>query len=518
MHEDKILTPPIGPEPRINGPKVFGVKPNSLVLIKVPATGVKPLHYSIKNLPQGLSLDSRNGIIRGHLSETKTFSLQLTVSNSFGKSERTIKIIVGDIICLTPPMGWNSWYVYSLWVSQDKIERTAQAMHDSGLIDHGWSYVNIDDGWQGFRDMERTKALQPNPKFPDMGAMCEKIHNLGLKVGIYSTPWVGSYAGYIGGSIPNANSDFSKWIVPDKRRLEKNQLFGNPIWRRKKLWFFGQDMSRHDVAQWAEWGIDLLKYDWNPNDKVHIIQMGEYLHDCGRDMVYSLSNTIPFRVAQKNLPYVNLWRTTWDIMDYWIVMGWIGFHQQKWTHLTRPGHWNDPDMLQFGMTAHPHKPTPKFFPSHLSPDAQYTQMSLWSLLSAPLLLSCDLEQLDPFTLNLLTNDEVIEINQDSLGNPAIRLERKIVPRTEAWAKRLEDNSIAVGFFNRSLTKRRIRLPFSKLGYTISNNSNNDKSNTDSYGVRDVWRQEFLGSFQHEFSVLVDSHGVKLLKLTKIDEN
>ncbi|TFH31112.1 MAG: alpha-galactosidase, partial [Promethearchaeota archaeon] len=354
MHEEVILTPPISSEPRINGPKVFGISSNSPILIKIPATGVKPLHYHIENLPQGLSLDSHTGIIRGRLSEAKSIILQLTVSNSLGKSERTIKIIVGDTICLTPPMGWNSWYVYSLWVSQEKIERTAQAMHDSGLIDHGWSYVNIDDGWQGFRDMVGTKALQPNPKFPDMGAMCEKIHDLGLKVGIYSTPWVGSYAGYSGGSIPNANSDYSQWIMPDKFRYEKYQLFGNPNHICKKVRFFGQDMSQYDVAQWAEWGLDLLKYDWNPNDEPHIIQMGEYLHNCGRDIVYSLSNSIPFKVAQKNIPYVNLWRTTWDILDYWIVMAWIGFRQQKWTHLTRPGHWNDPDMLQLGMTAHPH--------------------------------------------------------------------------------------------------------------------------------------------------------------------
>ncbi|MHA1519465.1 MAG: alpha-galactosidase, partial [Promethearchaeota archaeon] len=316
--------------------------------------------------------------------------------------------------------------------------------------------------------------------------------------------------GYIGGSNPNTDSDYSKWIVPDKKRREKYQLFGSPFRIGKRLWFFGEDMSLYDVRQWADWGIDLLKYDWNPNDEIHINQMGEQLHDCGRDIVYSLSNSIPFKVAQKQLPHVNLWRTTGDIMDYWIVMAWIGFRQRKWAPLTQPGRWNDPDMLQLGLTAHPHKPTSKFFPSHMSGDAQYTQMSLWSLLSAPLLLSCDLEQLDPFTMNLLTNDEVIEINQDPLGYPAIRIERKIVPRTEVWTKFLEDGSIAVGLFNRSLTKRQIKIPLKKISSLSSHH------NTDSYAVRDVWRQESLDSYQKDFLISVNSHGVKLLKLTKID--
>ena len=195
-NEEFILTPPPRSEPRINGAKIFGVRPGSPFLFKVTATGEKPLTFKAEKLPKGLYINQQTGLITGTIDQKGSFEVKLQVSNTHGKAERILKIEVGEKICLTPPMGWNSWYVYSLWVSQDKIEDTAKALVEKDLINHGWTYVNIDDCWQGSRDMNGSKALQPNAKFPDMKKMVDFIHGLGLKVGIYSTPWAGSYAGY----------------------------------------------------------------------------------------------------------------------------------------------------------------------------------------------------------------------------------------------------------------------------------------------------------------------------------
>jgi alpha-galactosidase len=500
MNEEFILTPKPGPKPRINGAKVFGVRPGSPILFKIPAIGKKPLKYSILNCPNGIKVDKNTGIITGILHTRGEYKLYFVVENEEGETNRGFRLIVGDNICLTPPMGWNSWYVHSLWVSQEKVEGIAQAMADKGLIDHGWTYVNIDDCWQG--DREPGKALQPNAKFPDMKALCDKIHSLGLKAGIYSTPWAGSYAGFRGGSIPNEKVDYTQWIVNEKDRLEKYQIFGQPNTLRKRLRFFGKDMSFEDAKQYADWGFDYLKYDWNPNDVEHVKLMRDALLNCGRDIVYSLSNSAPFDLADRWMELANLWRTGGDIRDNWLSVSYWGFNLSKWHRFAGPGHWNDPDMLQVGNTAHPHKPS-DFFPTHLTPNEQYSQMSLWCLLCAPLLLSCDIASLDDFTLNLLANDEVLEVNQDPLGEQAKQIVKKHFPNFEVWKKNLEDGSISIGLFNKSRQEKNLFVKWSELGITGD------------YVVRDLWRQRTLGVYNGGFASKVPGHGVMLIRLLRI---
>ncbi|MBD3351761.1 MAG: alpha-galactosidase, partial [Candidatus Lokiarchaeota archaeon] len=484
----------------INGAKIFGIRPNSPFLFKVAATGSGNLIYKADNLPEGLSIDKKTGIITGKVNTPGKFVVKLKVMNNLGSAERDLRIKVGETICLTPPMGWNSWYVYSLWVSQDKIKQTAKAIYDTDLVNHGWTYVNIDDCWQGRRD-KKTNTLQPNPKFADMKGLCDYVHSLGLKIGIYSTPWIGSYAGYMGTSSPNPEHDYSEWIVDEKDRLGKYQIFGEPHHLRRRLFKkFGTYYGDEDAKQWADWGFDYLKYDWNPNDIENTIKMKESLRKSGRDMVYSLSNSAPFELVDQLMKHANLWRTTGDIRDLWISISRIGFSQKKWKPFAGSGHWNDPDMLQVGFTAQPHKPHDASIPSRLNPEEQYTQMSLWCLLAAPLLLSCDVARMDKFTLNLLTNDEVIEVNQDPLGDEAIPVAKKSFPRAEVWAKNMEDGSKAVGLFNRSRFKHRVSVKWSNLEMTGHKN------------VRDLWRKEDLGSFNHEFTAKIPGHGVKLIKI------
>ena len=169
------------------------------------------------------------------------------------------------------------------------------------------------------------------------------------------------------------------------------------------------------AADLKQWGIDYLKYDWNPLDYYHVKEMHDALRTLDRDVVYSLSNSAPYGDAPQWMRYSNCWRTTGDIRDTWESISTIGFSQDRWLPFNRPGHWADPDMLVIGMVGW----GPKLHYTQLTADEQYTHISLWSLLAAPLLIGCDMAQMDDFTRSLLTNDEVIDVNQDPLGLQAV---------------------------------------------------------------------------------------------------
>ena len=315
-----ILTPPSPPEPRINGASVFGVRPGSPFLYAIAATGVRPMRFSAENLPGGLSLDPSTGLISGRLATAGTFKVLLHATNAAGSASRTLRIAAGDTLALTPPLGWNSWNCWGPSVTQEKVLRSARAMVSKGLSQHGWTYVNIDDSWQGTRG-GALNALQPNEKFPDMAELCSELHGMGLKAGIYSTPWITSYARYCGGSSDSPSGSWSKALANEA-----------------SLKFGARSFAAADARQWAQWGFDYLKYDWYPNDLPHVREMSEALRDSGRDILYSLSNAAPFADAQELAKWANSWRTTGDMWDRWSESDhtWrygvseIGFSQDRW--------------------------------------------------------------------------------------------------------------------------------------------------------------------------------------------
>ncbi|MBN1844130.1 MAG: NPCBM/NEW2 domain-containing protein, partial [Sedimentisphaerales bacterium] len=411
-----ILTPKPPQEPRINGAMLFGVRPGSPLLYTIAVTGERPMRFAARGLPAGLRLDADTGQITGSLKEAGAYAVLLEAANARGTTRRQLRIEVGEKICLTPPLGWNSWNCWAGAVDAEKVMASARAMVDTGLVQHGWTYINIDDTWQGQRGGQ-FQAIQPNEKFPDMKALCDAVHGMGLKIGIYSTPWITSYAAYIGGSSDNEDGAWSK-------QEHGAPGFGRSSGKRHGKYPFAQN----DARQWAAWGMDYLKYDWNPNDVEHVTQMAEALRASGRDIVYSLSNSAPFELADQWARLANCWRTTGDITDTWGSVEGIGFAQDKWTEFAGCGHWNDPDMLVVGKVGW----GPNLHPTRLSPDEQYTHISLWCLLSAPLLLGCDLAELDEFTLSLLTNDVVLAVNQDPRGEQARRVAKK--DAAEVWAK------------------------------------------------------------------------------------
>jgi alpha-galactosidase len=495
--EPYILTPAAPATPRINGPGVFGVRPNSPFLYSIPATGQRPMTFAVEGLPSGLTLDPA-GRISGKLAGTGEHMVTLRARNALGESERKFRIVVGDKIALTPPMGWSSWNCWGDAVSQEKVLSSARTMVEKGLSQHGWTFINIDDGWQGKRG-GKFNAIQPNKKFPDMKKLADEIHDLGLKFGIYSGPWRGTYAGYVGGSSDNADGSY-EWVESG----HVNEFFKLQTPEKKPNWVnwkFGKhSFAKQDAQQWAEWDVDYLKYDWFPNDVPHVEEMMNALRKTGRDIVYSLSNTGIYDNAPDYMRLANLWRTTGDINDSWGSVSRIGFSQDRWAAYTGPGHWSDPDMLVVGKVGW----GPNLHPTRLTPDEQYSHISLWCLLSAPLLLGCDLAQLDDFTLGLLTNDEVLAIDQDSVGKQATQISNdggKVV-----YAKTLEDGSFAVGLFNRSEYETTVGVKWGPWG-TLPTPDSGEK-----YTVRDLWRQKDLGEFQGKFETKVAPHGVVLIRL------
>jgi alpha-galactosidase len=387
-------------------------------------------------------------------------------------------------------MGWNSWNAWGSLVDAEKIRQAARAFIELGLADFGWSYINIDDGWQGVRD--ENGVLQPDPeKFPDMQELCDEVHAMGLKIGIYSSPWVKTFAGRCGESA--------------------GEGVGN-IRDEDRGWFVGhQHFEVQDVRQWTQWGFDYLKYDWNPMDLASGRRMQKALRNCGRDIVFNVTNSIhkepPEKWAEISQCFY-LWRTipedansgnllAADIQDDWAVVSSIGFSMNKWRKYVSPGHWNDPDMLVLGAVGwgNPHS-------CRLTPNEQYSHISLWCLLAAPLLLGCDfLQTRDEFTLGLLKNREVIAVNQDTKGDMGQRLATDNPCSIEIVMKELYEGSVAVGLFNRSEVAQEAMLKLSEIG------------RSGLHTIRDLWRQMDVGETSGFFCAEVPAHGVVLVRLT-----
>ncbi len=493
-----ILTPKAPDTPRINGPKVYGVRPGSDFLFRIPATGVRPMTFSAENLPKGLKLDSETGIITGKVRKAGTYTVTLKAVNRLGENSREFSIVVGDKIALTPPMGWNSWNCWGNTVSHEKVMSSAKALLESGLADYGWSYVNIDDGWQGVRG-GKYNAIQSNAKFPDMKALVDSLHAMGFKAGIYSGPWVVTYAGHIGSSCSNEDGTYF-WV--EEGRVNSNYKFYDPQDKdgRKKLRYFGKySFAAQDARQWVEWGFDYLKYDWGPQDWYSMKEMYDALRSYDRDVVYSLSNSARLPLAAEYVKYANCWRTTGDIRDTWESVSKIGFGKNTgWAPYSGPGHWPDADMLVIGNVGWS---TGKTRSTRLTPDEQYSHITLWAMQASPLLIGCDLATADDFTISLLSNNEVIDINQDPLGYAAGRIGGD--DTHAVYVKPLEDGTLVVALFNLSDAPQTLGFTPKYMGVIGT------------CTVRDVWRQKDVAKVgnMEKWESEVAPHGVVLVRLS-----
>jgi alpha-galactosidase len=390
-----------------------------------------------------------------------TFSILL--SASFLASQETHAPSSG--LALTPPMGWNSWNKFACNVSEDLIKGTADAMVKSAMKDAGYEYIVIDDCWQVSRDANSNIVADPQ-RFPHgMKAVGDYIHSLGLKFGIYSDAGSKTCQGRPGG--------------------------------------LGHEYQ--DAIQYAAWGVDYLKYDWcnttTQDAKAAYANIRAALDASGRSIVLSICEwgTAKPWLWGKEVGG-NLWRSTGDISDKWEG-------STKWpdgsccsngmlvnldlqvglASYAGPGHWNDPDMLEVGnggMT-----------------DTEYrSHFSLWSILAAPLIAGNDLRNMRPEIQNILTNKEVIAVDQDSLGREGERVGKD--GNLEVWAKQLKDGSRAVVLFNRGGTEEKITAAWDALGYPDHLAAS----------VRDLWQHKDLGKFTGKFSSSVASHGVVMVSV------
>ena len=479
------LTPHPGPEPVLNHAPVYGCRPGRPVIFRIPCTGKRPIRFGTENLPESLQFDAENGIIRGRApQQLGSYTVKLTAENAHGKTTGQWTLVVGDTLALTPPMGWNSWYIHYRRVTDTDIRAAADAMIQSGLADYGYAYVNIDDCWMvqpdsddpmlGGPPRDEQGAIRPNKHFPDMKALTEYIHAKGLKVGIYTSP----------GPLTCAKYTAS---------YQHEQI---------------------DARKFAEWGFDFLKYDWC---SYRHIAKGKTRQEFVRpyklmgDILKTLDRDIVFNICQYGMDSVwewgpsangHCWRTTNDL-------GWVGgalhrgiyqvglFNAQLWKY-ARPGHWNDPDYLLLGWVGDA-KVQGQGRPTPLTPNEQYTHMSLWCLMAAPLIFSGDMTKLDDFTLGILCNREVIAVNQDPLGQQA-RIVRQ-TPEELVLAKPLADGSVAVGLFNLDEFPRTLSISWQQL------------QRTGPHIVRDLWRQKDLGEFKESYAAEVGRHGVVLIRLS-----
>ncbi|HUJ30918.1 MAG TPA: glycoside hydrolase family 27 protein [Candidatus Acidoferrum sp.] len=375
----------------------------------------------------------------------------------------TAALAADDGVALTPPMGWNSWNKFECHVSEDLVKSAADAMVSSGMKDAGYQYVVIDDCWQVSRDAGGNIVADP-VKFPSgIKALADYVHSKGLKFGIYSDAGVKTCAGR-----------------PASRGHEYQ-----------------------DAMQYAAWGVDYLKYDWcntgSEDAEAAYTTMAQALKSTGRPIVFSLcewGTHKPWLWGEK--AGGNLWRTTGDIQDHWAG-------RQKWPDgsccsngvldildlqvglesYAGPGHWNDPDMLEVGNGG-------------MTTTEDAAHFSLWCLLAAPLIAGNDLAAMSPETKAILTNREVIAVDQDPLGSEGTRVWKD--GDREVWSKRMQDGSRAVILLNRGAAEQEISVDWQQIGYPAHLSA----------AVRDLWAHKDLGKFTGSFKAPVPSHGVVMV--------
>ncbi len=504
-----ILTPPVPEAPRFNGAEVWGVRPGRPVIFRVPVSGARPMAFTAEGLPAGVTFDAAKGVLRGTApAAAGDYPVRVTATNAKGTASRTITLKVGETICLTPPMGWNSWNIWGNRFTGQHAMDAAKALDESGLGDHGWAYVNLDDWWamnntESGKDRPDVQGpardangrIRSNGSFPDMKKVTDYIHSLGFKAGIYSSP----------GPLTCGSCEGS----------------------------YGHEMQ--DATSFAEWGFDYLKYDWCSYGEIFQKETGwntwEWMGG-GRvghnpknkpapsadawQRPYRLMNTC-LRAQKRDIVYAycqygcgdtqlwgreagaNVWRTWQDMKDTWTWMrvaleGYV--KDAEYYKFTGPGFWADPDMMIVGLQ----RSFGSTHPTYLTRNEQYTHVSLWSMLSAPLLIGTDLTRLDDFTKSLLVNDEVIAINQDTLGRPA----RRVVKRdsVEVWTRPLANGDHAVAVVNLNPLSQRTTFYFSWVDLDGA------------WTLRDVWSQRNLGSFSCCYTAEIPAHATLLLRLSR----
>lgn len=360
MEPKRLRTPPFPDAPEIHGPKVYGCRPGHEFIYRIPTTGKRPMEFRAVGLPSSIRLDERNGILRGTAPPAGVYEVELIAKNEVGSDRRLFRIVSGESLALTPPMGWNHWYAHYNRVTDEIIREAATIMVKSGMADVGYQYVSIDDCWARaprYADPKRTGPLRdedgtilPNAYFPDMKALTDYIHSLGLKAGIYTSPGPRTCAGFAGS--------------------------------------YGHE--EQDARTFAEWGFDLLKYDWcsygqtlqkpwKPEDYRRPYRlMGSILRRLDRDIIFNLCQYGMNRVWEWGREVGgHSWRTGGDLGFELDRVFEVALRNAELGAWNGPGGWNDPDYIQIGYVGDA-RGLGEPRPCPLSPNEQYSFFSLVS--------------------------------------------------------------------------------------------------------------------------------------------
>lgn len=520
---------------RINDARIIGVRPGTPFLHSLAISGSGPVTAQVSQLPRGLNFDSASGIISGVIKTPGEYHFKIAAHNAAGSATADCRIVCGHEIALTPPMGWNSYDAFGDSVKEDEVLANAQWLKEH-LQPFGWDTVVVDFRWydskadgiraqnpEGVTIDEFGRCIPPTNRFPSavnglgFKPLADRIHALGLKFGIHIMRGIPRKA--VEADLPIANSSFkaSQAVRPESdvnRTCRWNRdMFGVDVpeartsglrWPMKAGWAWYASIAE----QYADWGVDYIKCDDMANLERGAIYpadeiegLSQTLRASGRSIVLSLSpGPAPVTCGPHLAENANLWRISGDFWDNWRSLSNNFELFGAWAADAGPGHWPDGDMIPFAHICQRNCDVRPDRWTRFTRDEQLTLMSLWALAPSPLMLGMNLPDNDEWTTALLTNPEVLAVNQDPLGRAARRRVGPLVP-AEVWEKTLADGSVAVGFFNRRAQSVTLHVPWRILGYEAAP------------AVRDLWLRKDLDKSEF-FDFELPPHGCVLLQVRR----
>ena len=467
------IAAPFEGAPKINMPSVIGASRGKSLLYRIPVTGKRPIEYSAHGLPKGITL--KDNVLFGSLDKDGEYELTLCAKNELGECEKKIVLEIAERnVLVTPLLGYTSWNAFAQHVTQGDIEGIAEKLVNLGISEYGYSYVNLDSGWQGEYG-GKYDAVMPNKKFPNMKGMTDKIHSYGLKCGIYSTPML------------------TAWGCPDDLASIPGCTQGERDYRFAKtnggIGIIHKEGN--NAKQWNEWGFDYLKYDWGPTDTVNAELMRQELLKLDRDFGFCVTVKALKEYASYWSKYCNSYRCNPDTLCNWDNLVEIYNTYFDFAEYACKGHYFDLDMLDFGTC------NLNTLWRSLTNDEKIVEFSIRAFLSSPIQISSTLENVTDFELSVYCNEEIIAINQDCGFNaPSILCKMNEGNRhIDVFEKKLQDGTLAYAVFNFGETDETVEL------------SSSEKST-----VRDLWAKEDISHFG-DVSLKVFSHTARILKST-----
>ncbi len=460
---------PFSGRPSILAPSIVGVSVGKPFIYRIPAIGARPIEIKADGLPDGVGISG--GILSGCIAEKGEWIVRITAENGEGSAEKLIRLSADtDNMLKTPLLGFTTWNAFAHTVAQQDMERTARQLVDMGIADYGYSYVNLDSGWQKEYG-GKFDAIQPNEKFPDMKAMYDLIHSLGLRGGIYSTPMLTAW-----GCPPEFKS------IPGCTRGEPDPLNTN------EMGGIGMEhLEENNVRQWEEWGIDYLKYDWRPTDPVTADPMKQALLRSSREIAFCVTVNARIEYGHYWTKNCTSWRDNRDSRDKFHIVRQIMDSGRDWGRYVRPGHFFDLDMLEIG---HMHWNKGE---RGLTENEELFAYSLRAFFMSPIQLSCRLEALTDYEFDMICNEEILAIHQDALCDYPKTL--KIDDNVRVYRRALENGDMAYAVFNMS---RETITETIEIGENAA--------------VRDVWAKENI-SCASNLLIELEPHGVCILRVT-----